>query len=247
MARKSAGGSKKPVRAAASASRARKAKPRSRELELRHAPRQSRSKATFEQVLDATARLLEDKGLEAINTNAIARAAGINVATLYQYFPNKQAVLLALFQRFSARRIETGKERVAGISRSADWRAMVDATVEGLVGVRRQLPGTAALMQAMRVYPELRTYHRETRAQIAQPIADEIVAASGLPMEQALLVATCALEAHVALLDFWQIDSGGQDDAIIEQVKLMMQRYLAPYFEVAARKGNRRNGAEAGA
>lgn len=230
------------MRAARSVNRVGKAKPRSRALELRHAPRQSRSKATFEQILDATALLLESKGLEAINTNAIARAAGINVATLYQYFPNKQAVLLALFQRFSTRRIETGKDRLVGISRSADWQAMVDATVEGLVEVRRQLPGTAALMQAMRVYPELRAYHRDTRAQIAQPIADEIAAASRLPMEEALRIATCAIEAHVALLDFWQIDSGGSDDRIIEQIKLMMQRYLAPYFDVAVGKGNHRNG-----
>jgi AcrR family transcriptional regulator len=242
MARKSAGGSKKSARTAASASRAGKAKPRARELELRHAPRQSRSKATFEQILDATAQLLEGKGLEGINTNAIARAAGINVATLYQYFPNKQAVLLALFQRFSTQRIDTGKSGVLGMGGSLDWQAKVGATVEGLFALRRTLPGTAALMQAMRVFPELRAYHRDTRAQIAQPLADEIAAAAKVPMEEALLVATCAVEAHVAMLDFWQIETGGRDERIQGQVQAMMTRYLAPYFEGAAGRGSRRNG-----
>lgn len=242
MPRKSNGGSKKPAKPRTGARRAAPAKARSRELELRHAPRQSRSKATFEQILDATAQLLEDKGVEAINTNAIARAAGINVATLYQYFPNKQAVLLALFQRFSTQRIETGKSGFAGMSRRADWRAMVGATVEGLFALRRRLPGTAALMQAMRVYPELRTYHRETRAEVAQPLADEIAAASGVSKEEALLVATCAVEAHVAMLDFWQIETGGRDERILGQVQAMMTRYLAPYFEGAAGKDSRRNG-----
>jgi len=242
MARKSNGGSRKSAKPRTSARRATPAKTRTRELELRHAPRQSRSKATFEQILDATAQLLEDQGVEGINTNAIARAAGINVATLYQYFPNKQAVLLALFQRFSTQRIETGRTRFAGMGRTADWRSMVHATVDGLVALRRQLRGTAALMHAMRVFPELRAHHQAMRAQVAQPLADEIVAASKVPMEEALLVATCTIEAHVAMLDFWQIETGGRDDRVIEQVKGMMTRYLAPYFEGAAGKGSRRNG-----
>jgi AcrR family transcriptional regulator len=225
-----------------SARRATPTKALSRELELRHAPRQMRSKATFEQILDATAQLLEDKGLESINTNAIARAAGINVATLYQYFPNKQAVLLALFEHFSTQRIETGRSGVAGISRHTDWQGMIGATVDALFALRRQLPGTAALMQAMRVYPELRAYHRERRSQVAQPLADEIAAASGVSKEEALLVATCAIEAHVAMLDFWQIETGARDERIVGQVKAMMTRYLAPYFEGAAGKGPRRNG-----
>ena len=242
MAKKSSGDAKKLGKPGAGSRQATPARPRGRTLELRHAPRQSRSKATFEQILDATAELLEQKGLEAINTNAIARAAGINVATLYQYFPNKQAVLLALFTRFSTQRIETASRGFAGISRDADWRAKVAATVDGLFELRRRLPGTAALMQAMRVYPELRAYHRDRRAQVAQPLADEIAAASKVSAEEAMLVATCAVEAHVAMLDFWQIETGGRDERIVEQVKQMMSRYLAPYFEGATGKGPRRNG-----
>ena len=247
MARKSSADAKKRGKPGAGARNVAPAKARARALELRHAPRQSRSKATFEQILDATAELLESKGLEAINTNAISRAAGINVATLYQYFPNKQAVLLALFTRFSTQRIETGKSGFVGMSRSADWRAMVGATVDGLFELRRRLPGTAALMQAMRVYPELRAYHRDTRAQVAQPLADEIAAASKVSMDEALLVATCAVEAHVAMLDFWQIETGGRDERIVDQVKHMMTRYLAPYFEGAMGKGARSNGNTTGA
>jgi len=63
MAKKSNGGSKQAAKPRTSTGRAAPARARSRELELRHAPRQSRSKATFGQILDATAQLLEDKGL----------------------------------------------------------------------------------------------------------------------------------------------------------------------------------------
>ena len=74
------------------------------DLDLRRTPLQSRGQATFERILDATARLLDEVPTEAITTNLMAKAAGINVATLYQYFPNKQAVMLALFLRESVER-----------------------------------------------------------------------------------------------------------------------------------------------
>ncbi len=79
-------------------------------LELRRTPMQARGQATFEGILDATAGLLDKVGGDKVTTNLIARAAGVNVATLYQYFPNKQAVLLELFKRQSEARIATRRE-----------------------------------------------------------------------------------------------------------------------------------------
>jgi hypothetical protein len=49
------------------------------------------------------------------------------------------------------------------------------------------------------------------------------------------------------MLDFWQIETGGRDERIPEQVKRMMTRYLAPYFEGAAARGSRRNDNSTGA
>src|SRR5512133_2212831 len=67
-------------------------------LDLRRTPVQARGQATFERILDTTADLLESVGAEVLTTNLVAKTAGVNVATLYQYFPNKQAVLLSLFE-----------------------------------------------------------------------------------------------------------------------------------------------------
>ena len=61
--------------------------PRRRANDPRKTPRQSRSRDTYDAVLEATARILETKGLEAANTNAIAERAGFSVGSLYQYFP----------------------------------------------------------------------------------------------------------------------------------------------------------------
>ena len=59
-------------------------------------PRQDRSRYKVELILEATIRLLEAKGIEALTTNAIAAAAGVSIGTLYQYFQNKEAILEAL-------------------------------------------------------------------------------------------------------------------------------------------------------
>jgi AcrR family transcriptional regulator len=75
-------------------------RPRKRTLEVRKAPGQARSKETVNVILEASARILESDGLRGFNTNSVAAKAGVSVGSLYQYFPNKDAILLALIERF---------------------------------------------------------------------------------------------------------------------------------------------------
>ena len=62
-------------------------------------PKQSRAKATVEALLEATARVLMKEGYERTSTNRIAEVAGVNIASLYQYFPNKESLVAALIDR----------------------------------------------------------------------------------------------------------------------------------------------------
>jgi AcrR family transcriptional regulator len=66
---------------------------------VRRSPRQTRSRETVAVILDATTRVLVQDGVDSFNTNRIAEIAGISIGSLYQYFPNKDALLLALNQR----------------------------------------------------------------------------------------------------------------------------------------------------
>ncbi|MFT3694129.1 MAG: TetR/AcrR family transcriptional regulator [Kofleriaceae bacterium] len=68
-------------------------------LTARKQPRQGRSRHTVEAILEATTELLLKSGYDALTTNAIAARAGVNIASLYQYFPNKQAIVHELMQR----------------------------------------------------------------------------------------------------------------------------------------------------
>lgn len=72
------------------------AKPLSR---MRKTPTQARSQVTVETIFEATARIVENEGEGALTTNRIAAEAGFSIGTLYQYFPSKEAVVLAMVQR----------------------------------------------------------------------------------------------------------------------------------------------------
>ena len=65
----------------------------------RKRPRQARSVATFEAILEAAARILESLGFAGFNTNAVAELAGVSIGSLYQYFPSTDALIVELIRR----------------------------------------------------------------------------------------------------------------------------------------------------
>jgi len=78
--------------------------PPSTQLKPRKTPSQARSKATVEAILVAAAQLFRRQGYAGATTDRIAERAGVSVGSLYQYFPNKDAILVALAERH----IDTG-------------------------------------------------------------------------------------------------------------------------------------------
>ena len=69
------------------------------DVKPRKAPRQARSEQTNAVILEAATRVLERDGAAAFNTNRVAERAGSSVGSLYQYYPNKAALLFALQEK----------------------------------------------------------------------------------------------------------------------------------------------------
>lgn len=75
------------------------ATPRQVRMTVRKRPRQARSRATVEVILDATAQVLIRAGFDGLTTNMVAEVAGVSIGSVYQYFPNKMALVSALIER----------------------------------------------------------------------------------------------------------------------------------------------------
>ena len=68
-------------------------------LNPRKRPSQSRSRFTVGQIVEAAARVFEERGYAGATTNRIAERAGVSIGSLYQYFPNKEAILAVLLEQ----------------------------------------------------------------------------------------------------------------------------------------------------
>ncbi len=69
-------------------------------LNPRKEPNQDRAKDTVENIVGATAHILEKEGFEKISTNRIAEKAGVSIGSLYQYFPTKEAIFSFMMERY---------------------------------------------------------------------------------------------------------------------------------------------------
>lgn len=117
---------------------------------MRKIPRQSRAQASVDVVLEAAAQVLEAVGEAGFNTNAVAERAGVSIGTLYRYFPDKQAILLALALRETEAhrsRVMAALEDGQGVARD---RAMIRAFVQAFAGRNqaRRIAASAMLAQA---------------------------------------------------------------------------------------------------
>jgi AcrR family transcriptional regulator len=107
-------------------------------LSLRKAPRQARSRATVDAVLEATTDILVREGAAKLTTNRIAERAGVNIASLYQYFPGKEAILAELRRRHVVEQAETVRQALQGLHGHAGGHASrrgFEAMLRGLVDI----------------------------------------------------------------------------------------------------------------
>jgi len=112
----------------------------------RRTPRQPRSEATVDAILEAAFQLLEADGIEALTTNHIAERAGVSIGTLYQYFRGKQAILAALAQRRAA----AARDRIADLVIAGPEIGLVRMIVRTLATAFEGSPATRrALLDAL--------------------------------------------------------------------------------------------------
>jgi AcrR family transcriptional regulator len=107
----------------------------------RKRPRQARSQATVNAILEATVQILDGEGLDAATTTRIAEVAGVSIGSLYQYFSHRDAILNALQDREFERALIFMQEVLAEGNLDRTPRETVTAVVRGLARLYAVAPG----------------------------------------------------------------------------------------------------------
>ena len=94
----------------------------------RKSPRQDRSKATVDAIIQAMTRVLIKEGWDAASTNRVAIEAGVSVGSLYQYFPSKEALVLAVMERHALAMTERLQERMLQLATAPLEEAAIELT-----------------------------------------------------------------------------------------------------------------------
>src|SRR5258708_36788264 len=104
-------------------------------LEPRKTPIQTRSAVTVDSISEATIQVLLSVGPDQMTTTRVAERAGVSVGTLYQYFPNKHALLFSVLQRH-LNHVADAVERACRQNHGEDILTMVDSVVQAVVDAK---------------------------------------------------------------------------------------------------------------
>lgn len=78
----------------------------------RKQPKQERSQATVDAILSATTHILTESGYDQLTTNRVAEQAGVSIGSLYQYFPNKEALIFALAEHHANEMVQLAQHHL---------------------------------------------------------------------------------------------------------------------------------------
>jgi AcrR family transcriptional regulator len=148
---------------------------------MRKQPQQARSQATIDSVLEAAAHILGQRGWRGLTTNAVAEAAGVSIGSLYQYFPNKLALVEAVRQRhFDQVLAILGTAADLNLTRSR----RIEVLVDGMIGVHARYPAAhRVLLEEVPRGDDARPRH-DRFAMILQQRYEAIVVANAVPISE---------------------------------------------------------------
>jgi AcrR family transcriptional regulator len=193
---------------------------------LRRVPVQGRSVARVARMLDACAELVDEVGYDGLTTTVLAERAGVAIGSVYQFFPDKRAIVQAL----TLRNLEAYLERlVARIeqARFAHWWNAVDAAIEEYIAMHRDVPGFRTLHFGDVVDIHLLDAERDNNSVIVEHLAALLVrrfdVAPGPRLDFALLI---AVEVGDALIKMAFRRSPEGDPAVLQETKDLIREYL---------------------
>lgn len=199
---------------------------------LRRHPLQERGQRRIELILDAAEQVLAEVGLDVATTNAIAARARTSIGSLYQFFPNKEAIIQALLLR-CATRMYTFRETLLTpeTASSLTPSAWIERVVDALAAMQAASPS----FQVLFCLPADRTAMPAKDHELARQISigvEEVFACWSPEMlaDRRALLAEISITVVQALLPLIPRTQDERRDAVLQEIKDILRRYLQPYF-----------------
>jgi AcrR family transcriptional regulator len=151
-------------------------------FEPRKKPLQERSTVTVEAISEATIQVLLAVGLDRLTTTRVAERAGVSVGTLYQYFPNKQALLYAVLKVHSIK-VAEAVEGACQANRGAPAPVLVAAVVEAFVNAKLERTDVSTALYAAASEPEGATVVRRLSKRVHRALTAALAEAAGATLD----------------------------------------------------------------
>jgi AcrR family transcriptional regulator len=202
---------------------------------LRRQPQQARGARRIEELLDAADRVFAAVGYEAATTNAIAREAGASVGSLYQFFPDKEALLLALASRYRAALHEIHDRVFTAETARLPPAALYDRVVETLAAFYRAHAGFRPLLFGSSTVPALAaaaaTLHQECVDRVEAMMT---IGLPDMPAPRRRLMAELNVTALKALLPLAESGNARLRAEVLTEIKRMLLAHLQAVVANAA-------------
>jgi AcrR family transcriptional regulator len=203
---------------------------------LRRVPRQERSRRRVEGLLDAAARIVVERGVDALTTRDIADAAQAPVASLYQYFNDKEDVLLALAQRDMDEMDAQIAEDLAGLD-LLSIETLVRTTMRAFVRVYHRRPAFVEIYLRGRTNQAVHQFGREHNERVAADLR-AFALDSGLADERLTeKVARLAVEVGDRIFQLAFAEDVEGDPELVEEGIVLVTSYLDRYATAQGRPG----------
>ncbi|HEX7662230.1 MAG TPA: TetR/AcrR family transcriptional regulator [Pseudonocardiaceae bacterium] len=200
---------------------------------LRRRPVQQRSAARVERMLAACASLIEEVGYDGVTTTLIAERADVAVGSLYQFFPDKRAVVQALTMRNLDSYMDLIGERLARVPLN-DWWDAVDVVFDGYVEMFREVAGFAQIRFGDVVDLRLIDNQRDNTTVIVERLVSVLTQRFDLRVDLRLPV-TVALEIADGILDLAFRRKLFPEDVVIGEAKKAVRGYLSGHLDADRR------------
>ena len=157
-------------------------------FEPRKTPVQQRSTVTVEAISEATIQVLLAMGLDRLTTTRVAERAGVSVGTLYQYFPNKQALLFAVLKVHSLK-VAEAVEGACRANRGEEVKVLIVAVVEAFVNAKLERTDASTALYAAAAEPQGVAIVRRLSKRIHRALTVALAEAAGATVEDMEFVA----------------------------------------------------------